>query len=396
MQKQTVILISIDFFKLSNNQININLISNFNKLINDGYFVCVLSNKIIPQSIKNIFKENNFYIQDNMKNRQNKSTIQFLISCIDFAYDEGLKNHNIVVLAHKIEDIQMAKHAHAIIVSPSKSSVSQYGICVSSQEDLQYILNILESWSGEWWFKARKDPDFEIYSLLDLSTFNKQQELVEFLKCITDIIKNNKSYTFYDNNLNINSILALTSISILKNFSSDFKNLIFGVYPSSNSDNSDNETLSDFTHKLRSIVSNVQYCKKGEPLFIRHKPSLKRSNKYTNLDRTDPTEQINSIHINPFYKDKIKNKHVFVIDDCTTYGVSLSVSYALLKKAGAEKVTGITLGKFGDRLEFYDIEILSNPYEPINCFKCNGKSFFDSITFTSNQNIKLIETLTFI
>lgn len=143
------------------------------------------------------------------------------------------------------------------------------------------------------------------------------------------------------------------------------KDLVWGVYPSSCSDNDDTDVLCDFTHRLRTTVSRVRYAQRGAPLFIRHTPSVKRSRSGGSVDRTDPTGQIVSLHLNPAYAGRISGKHVIVVDDCTTYGVSFGVAAAFLNKAGAASVTGVALGKFGNQLRLYDIELLSDPYAPV-------------------------------
>ena len=144
----------------------------------------------------------------------------------------------------------------------------------------------------------------------------------------------------------------------------------------------DTEVLSDFTHRLRTTVSKVRMAKKGEPLFIRHTASAKRSSGGGG-DRTDPTGQITTIHINPEYRGKLDGRHVIVVDDCTTYGVSFAVAAAFLKKAGASKVTGLALGKFGNQLRHYDIEINPDPYAPVTDFTENSRGSFGGVNNTA-------------
>lgn len=72
-----------------------------------------------------------------------------------------------------------------------------------------------------------------------------------------------------------------------------------------------------------------------------------------------------TIHINPFYKGKIKGKNVVVVDDCTTYGVSFGVAAAFLLSAGAASVIGVALGKFGSQLRQYQISVNVDPYMPV-------------------------------
>jgi hypothetical protein len=179
---------------------------------------------------------------------------------------------------------------------------------------------------------------------------------VIFAKKLTNTVKSG--------GLGLNSLLAIVSRSLLMDgFGSDEKGL-FGVYPSSNSGNNDGEILTDFTHRLRTTVSRVRFAERTKPLFIRHQPALQRSTT-PGIDRTDPSSEIQTICLNPYYKGRLNRRHVIVIDDCTTYGVSFGVAAAFLRKAGAPKVTGIAMGKFGNQLRKYDITINSDPFAPV-------------------------------
>lgn len=167
----------------------------------------------------------------------------------------------------------------------------------------------------------------------------------------------------------MNALLAMVARSLLTQGVDSFPKLFWGVFPSSASDNSDSEVLSDFTHRLRTTVSKVRMARKGEPLFVRHKPSTKRSSAGSRTDRLDPTEQIETIHLNPKYRGNLTGRNVIVVDDCTTHGVSFGVAAALLRKAGANSVTCIALGKFGRSLRDYQIDITSDPFQPLNLAK---------------------------
>lgn len=144
------------------------------------------------------------------------------------------------------------------------------------------------------------------------------------------------------------------------------RDVLFGVYPSSESKNDDSEVLTDFAHRMRTTVSLARMAAKGEPLFIRHLPSSKRSDG-GGADRTDPSEQVITLHLNPYYakSKRLIGKNVVVVDDCTTYGVSVGVAAAFLRAAGAESVTGVALGKFGSQLRYYEIDIKSDPFKPV-------------------------------
>lgn len=273
-----------------------------------------------------------------------------------------LEPYDVIVLAGTDTDVQMGKNGGAVVVVAGWSAnakIQSYGICVQDAQELQDVINIATEWNGHWWFSAQR-TFYSINALGDLSTYGKQQAQETFAKQLTHTAKQGGS--------KLTALLTITARSLLMDGIGDESKLAWGVYPSSSSANDDTEVLSDFTHRLRTTVSKVQLAKKGKPLFIRHTPSAKRSSGGGGGDRTDPAGQITTIHVNPVYKGKLTGRHVIVVDDCTTYGVSFAVAAAFLKKAGASKVTGIALGKFGNQLRHYDITINTDPYAPVTDF----------------------------
>lgn len=265
-----------------------------------------------------------------------------------------------LVLAVKDEDVQMGKNGGAILVAAGWSSAPQVaalGIRVDGAAQLQEIIHLMVGWAGQWWYSGDA-ARYKVRALSDLSTMGKDVTQQSFAKRLTATVKGGGA--------RLNALLAVTSRSLLMENVHKQKGLLWGVYPSSNSANDDDEILSDFTHRLRTTVSRVQFSKREKPLFLRHSPSPKRSSGGGG-DRTDPSSQILTAHLNPFYKEsnRLVGKHVIVVDDCTTYGVSFAVAAALLRKAGAASVTGVALGKFGNQLRYYEIDINSDPFQPV-------------------------------
>ena len=294
----------------------------------------------------------------------------------------SLNPFNVLVLAASPTDVQMGKNGGAILVAAGWSDdveVSQLGIRVNNAQEFQEVVSLTSGWPGEWWFTG-DTPTYGVRALADLSTYYQPTPQQTFAKKLTTVVKNGGS--------NLNALLAITSRSILMERVGEEDPTLWGVYPSSNITNNDSEILSDFTHRLRTTVSRVRFAKRDEPLFIRHQQSTKRSTGHGS-DRRDPLDQITSIHINPFYQfnNRLRGKHVYVIDDCTTYGISFGVATAFLRKAGATNVTGIALGKFGNTLQYHDIEILTDPFVPVASGGYKIKSFgsFPGIQSTSSQ-----------
>lgn len=270
-----------------------------------------------------------------------------------------IQPYDIIVLATKPEDVQMGKNGRALLVAggwASNPQVEGLGIKVANVAELQEVLSLTAGWSGRWWFAAQGQK-YSVFALSDLSGYGKSFDQQVFAQRLTDVVKNGGS--------RLNALLVLTARSLLMDGVDQVADLLWGVYPSSSSDNDDTDVLCDFTHRLRTTVSRVRHAKRGIPLFIRHTASVKRSRAGGSVDRTDPTGQVLSLHLNPAYRKSIKGKNIIVVDDCTTYGVSFGVAAAFLRGAGAASVTGIALGKFGNVLRYYDIELLTDPFAPV-------------------------------
>ena len=278
----------------------------------------------------------------------------------DNAATLSIASHDVFVLATKPDDVQMGKNAQAVLIAggwAKSPPVEALGIRAEDANQLQDMLGLTQGWAGQWWFSGSA-TNYQVRALSDLSSMYKSTDQADFGRRVTAVVKGGGS--------RLMALLAITSRSLLMEGFDKVEDLLWGVYPSSGSENDDTEVLSDFTHRLRTTVSRVRLAKRGSPLFVRHQPSAKRSSGGGKVDRTDPSEQIQTIHLNPQYAKNIKGRNVVVVDDCTTYGVSFGVAAAFLKRAGASSVTGIALGKFGNQLRQYEIVILTDPFAPVD------------------------------
>lgn len=270
-----------------------------------------------------------------------------------------IASYDVFVLATKPDDVQMGKNAQAVLMAggwAKSPPVETLGIKVDDAAQLEETLSLMQGWTGQWWFSGEA-KNYRVRALSDLSSMYKSADQTDFSRRVTTIVKGGGP--------RLMALLAITSRSLIMEGIDNVDDLLWGIYPSSGSQNDDTEVLSDFTHRLRTTVSRVRLARRGVPLFIRHQPSTKRSSSSGRADRTDPSEQIQTIHLNPEYKKNVKGRNVVVVDDCTTYGVSFAVAAAFLKKAGAASVMGIALGKFGNQLREYDIDILTDPFAPV-------------------------------
>jgi hypothetical protein len=293
----------------------------------------------------------------------------------------NLAHHDVLVLASKLEDLYMGKNGRAVVIAADWSpdaKVRSLGISARTPEEFVEIVRLTAQWPGAWWHAANGSR-YSVRALCDLSSYGATATQQDFSDRVTHTVKQGGA--------NLMALLAVGSRSLLKAGVDGIKALALGTYPSSSSANNDTEILSDFTHRLRTTASRCQLAKRGEPLFVRHRPSIKRSSGGA-INRTDPADQVESVHLNPVYKRSLGGRHVIVIDDVTTYGVSFGVAAAFLAKAGAKSMQGVALGKFGNQLRYYEIDLTGDPFAPITVgqYKVLGTNTFAGTNDPSAQN----------
>lgn len=269
-----------------------------------------------------------------------------------------LELYDVLVLAGGEADVPMGKNGGGVLLGAGWSTsqkVRDLGICVADAAELEQVVRLTSAWSGSWWFEGT-EPQYGVRSLSDLSSIGKNITQTQFAKKLTATVKNGGA--------RLTALLTLSCRSLMMDRLANQKKLMWGIFPSSSSKNDDSDVLSDFVHRLRTTVSKVHFAERDEPLFIRHTPSAKRSSGGS-ANRTDPTEQIQTLHLNPEYRSRVRGRNVVLLDDCTTHGLSFGVAAAFLRKAGAASVQCVALGKFGDCLQYYEIELKSDPFAPI-------------------------------
>ncbi|MBF4988531.1 phosphoribosyltransferase [Methylophilus sp. 14] len=338
---------------LKNNKPDPNIINVLKQLRSDGNPVGIISNHDEPAWFSDLFSDSKVQF---IKNTGRQTGDIVAINAEKFK----LEASDVLVLATKDVDVQMGKNGGAVLIAAGWSNdkqVASLGIRVDDYMQLSEVIELSKSWLGKWWYSG-KSINYTVNALTDLSGMNQAAIQQDLAQRLTQAVKGGGA--------DLNALLSICARSLLKDGTHKIEDLVWGVYPSSSSQNDDNEILSEFTHRLRTTVSRVRNAKAGEPLFIRHSKSHKRS-KGEGGDRTDPSNQITTLHLNPYYAEnkRLKGKHIILIDDCTTYGVSFGVASAFLKKAGASHVTCIALGKFGNQMRSYEIEINSDPYSPV-------------------------------
>ncbi|MCK0510241.1 hypothetical protein [Aromatoleum buckelii] len=320
-----------------------------------GHPVAIVSNHAEPKWFQGAFGGSNVQFLQ-APGRQNGQVVTVNVEQF------GVRPHDAVVLLGKAEDIMMAKNGGALMLAAgwvNDKQVKGLGVQVQDGKELLEVLDLTDKWSGAWWFSGNGGAGgYSVRALADLSSMYWQPDAQQiFAGKLKTTVKNGGA--------RLTALLTVTARSLLTEGLGVSRESLWGIYPSSSSKNNDSDVLSDFVHRLRTVTSRVRFAERGQPLFIRHTPSAKRSSG-AGGNRMDPSGQVETLHINPHYKKgRLVGRDVILLDDCTTYGVSFGVAAALLRKAGAASVTGVALGKFGNRLASYRIDINSDPFSHV-------------------------------
>ena len=332
--------------------VNLSLTGALEGLAKTGAVVAVVSNHSKPGWFQSVFPTQAVQFM-HVRGRQGGKVVS------NVASKYNVPPHDCIVLGITDTDAKMARDGGAVLLSAAWGAVSRavdYGIPVSNVNEFLQAVTLVDRCAGAWYFEG-SGPWYAVRALADASGRSVSAAQTAWAQKIENTINGGGS--------RLTALLATGAKSFFMSGIVKPSNLMFGIYPSSRSDNKDREVLGDFLHRLRTATSRVQFAKKGSPLLVRHTAAMKRSQSGTS-NRSDPSEQLETVHLNPEYTGKVKGRHVVIMDDCTAYGVSFGVASALLRKAGAASVSCVALGKIGDRLQYLEIAITGNPFRPIS------------------------------
>jgi hypothetical protein len=344
----------------------------------NGHGVFLVSNHAKPKWLTDEYK---FITFQACRSRQDGKIVDGLIKANDKV---KLQHSEVVIFGCNDDDMQMAANSQTLLIrcewAALGENIKRYGVPWDQVATLPELVNFLEN--KEPWFFKSQDTFLTVMALTDAGTkFESNSDVRRLVMQLQACLKDSRP------ELKNGFILhLLSSIYATEDFAGAH---IWGVYPSSASKNDGSEIMAGFCGLARALYKK----KMKEPLLIRHKPSAKRH--IVGGDRDDPSSQIETVHLNPFYEGKLKGKTVVVLDDYLNRGVSFGVSASLLEAAGAAKVIGVVMGKFGNRAQRYEIDIADNPFAPVMNYKetkrsaMTGKSVHDAkLAFLKKFKVK--------
>ena len=328
--------------------------------MDDGHILVVLSRRPKPPWFEKHFAFIRRFIQCSGSQRRGGQVVLGLLK----TNKKSFHHSDFIVVAGNDSDFFMAVNSQTCLVRATWSrnlgdKLSNYGVPLRRPTSIRRILELLED-SAPWYFHHESE-DHQVYALTNAGTKTEtNRDIVRLTEQLRSCLKNRMPTHSMAFRLALFSSLSRTPI---------FRKVdVWGCYPSSASINKGAEIMAEFTKFARVSFK----CHTYGPLIIRHTPSAKRH--LAGGDRTDPGSQIKTVHLNPKYKGRLKDKRVAVLDDFLTYGVSFGASVALLRAAGASEVINVAMGKFGHQARLYDIRFDDNAdvFQPITNYDLRG------------------------
>ena len=301
-------------------------------------------------------------------------------------------NSEFIVIGSKNVDFQLAVNHKILLITPQwyrsiEDKATKYGIPVSTISQLSCFVDTVCN-QNYWYSSIQLDPQTYMFSLSDARSkyCSKSKEEKEIIEIFHNILKEGK-VSYYE-------IYFYHFLSSMSNNSELFNDIdIWGIFPSSSGDLSTNEMF-NFKERVRYFMNGrVPYTnadfKKYPNILIRHTATSKShfDNFQTRINY-GATKHLNTICLNPAYKNKLSGKNVCIFDDYLTHGNSFECARNLLKAAGVNKIIFVTLGTFKMNYQLQNYNLIGDIFSSNYNYKLLNRNIVNSNSFLINDIAK--------
>lgn len=256
-----------------------------------------------------------------------------------------------IVIGNRDKDFELAVNNKLLYIVPNWCNdiyykSKKYGINIDKIEDLEQIIKTTNN-QNNWYYKDILRDGTKIYSLMSGMyrkwdvTPEERELVVGFEKFLKEGKKDYYEILYYH---------FLAAISNLE----EFKEIdIWAIAPSSGLEL--NMDMLQFKDKARYMMKK-QFTREGENLFLRHTPIIKSHSLNPSIrEKEGASRHLQSIYLNPNYK--VKGKNICIFDDYLTHGNTFEAMRSILRKAGANKIIFVSLGRFKKNYIYQDFKI---------------------------------------
>jgi len=260
---------------------------------------------------------------------------------------------NVMLIGAVDEDIRIAANNKILLVNPLwipdvEPNIEKYGFQLKNFSQIVQCIDILKL-DCELFYDFQIDDKTRLIAVSNANKYyaveNEQEMISKYMKTLKYGNRNYRYAVYFH---------YLTMIYGMK----EFRDVdLWMAVPSSSGSNDNN--IYDIVKRTRYLLNN----RKSKDLFIRHKPAQKS----TYMDKSDRVIQgckrhLDTIHLNPYYKGKLKGKKICVLDDYTTYGPSFESVRNLLIKEGVNEIILVAIGTFQKEYYKEEYEIIGDTY----------------------------------
>lgn len=264
-----------------------------------------------------------------------------------------------VVIGNKDKDFEMAVNYKILYLVPTWckevcSKSLKYGIPINNLEQLKHLIRTIEN-QNSWYYEEELPDGTKVYSLISAMTMLRDvtSEEKELVSGFEDFLKRGK-VDYYE-------ILYYHFLASISN-KQEFRDINYwGIAPSSGVNL--NADMLNFKDRARYMMKSKS-SKANDNLIYRHTAVDKSHTKSSDVREKIGAElHFDSIHLSPNYN--LKGKNICIFDDYLTHGNTFEAIRNLLRKAGANKIIFVSLGRFRKPHYIYQhYEITGNVYTP--------------------------------
>ncbi|MDK8643793.1 hypothetical protein [Niallia taxi] len=291
-------------------------------------------------------------------------------------------NKNFMLIGAVNEDIRIAANNRILLINPLwiknvEPNIDKYGFKLKNVKQIVQCIEILS-------LENQLFNDFKVDDktrLIAVSNANKYYAVENEAQMIEEYKKTLKyGHDYYKYAVYFHYLTMIFRMS-------EFHDVDYWMaVPSSSGSNENN--IYDIVKSTRYLLKN----RASDELFVRHTPAKKSTFMDSNVRIKEGSKRhLETIHLNPKYKGKLKGKKICVIDDYVTYGASFECIRNLLVTEGVREIILVAIGSFQKPYYKEDYKIIGDIYKPKMEFRLNEKGqIIGTVNEKSSQIINRI------
>ncbi|MDG4656408.1 hypothetical protein P6P90_03595 [Ectobacillus antri] len=262
---------------------------------------------------------------------------------------------NMILIGAVDEDIRIAANNKILLINPLwiknvEPKIEKYGFQLRSFSQLIQCIDILNL-NNEIFYDFKIDNKTRLIAVSNANKYYAVENEIQMIDRYKKTLKyGNETYRYAVYFHYLTMIIGMEA----------FNNIDYWMsVPSSTGSNENN--IYDIVKRTRYLLNN----RRSEELFIRHKPAQKSTTmKSEDRIKEGCKRHLETIHLNPKYKGKLKGKRICILDDYFTYGASFESIRNLLIHEEVGEIILVAIGTFQKPYYKENFQITGDIYQP--------------------------------